>query len=266
MATEAAGNGGSSAVFDDLTPAQRLQEKHKVDAAHPVTLEDVVDEEDISHPPSSEYSAPKTQSQPVLESAEQPILEKAVKQQADKLDTNALSKGTRQETTATLDTKSEEAFPALGGGPKSQARNPLAMAWGSKKPTSAGHSHLNGINGNRPSSVDASSRASTPGSGIPTPDSANASGPSQNRGLPMPLMPLPGRHSERIQFSPSQLLPRDQLKKPVHDVLRSINKKSKATVQLKSGPNGTIFFEATGPPDATRQALIDVAREVGSKA
>lgn len=263
MTTEAAANGGSSMAFDDLTPAQRLQEKHKVDGAHPVTLEAVLDEEDIAHPPPSEYSAPITQYQPVLTSAEEPFVENAAKKQVNQLDSGIHSTGTRQKTTTSLDTKFEEAFPALGGGPKSQVPNPLAMAWGSKKPVSVGNSQLNGLNGNGPSSADASSRASTPGSGIPTPESVI---PSQTRSLPMPRMPLPGKHSERIQFSPSQLLPRDQLKKPVHDVLRGINKKSKAVVQLKSGPNGTIFFEATGPPDATRQALIDVAREVGSKA
>lgn len=265
MATEAAANGGSSVAVDNLTPAQRLQEKHNLNTVHPVTLEETVDEEDLAHPPPSKYSAPELQPQPVLVPAFEPILEKAANKQVDKPGSGANSRGTRQETKVALDTKSEEAFPALGGGPKSQAPNPLATAWGSKKPMSVGHFQPNGLHENSPSSADASPRASTPVTDTLTPDLVNASGTSQGRGLPMPRIPIPGKHSERIQFSPSQLLPRDQLKRPVPDMLRAINKRSKATVQFKPGPNGTVFFEAVGPPDATRQALIDVAREVGSK-
>lgn len=78
-------------------------------------------------------------------------------------------------------------------------------------------------------------------------------------------MPIPGRNSEQIQFAPSQLLPRSQLKKPLQDILRSINKGSKANVEMKTGPNGNIIFRGTGPIDATRQALKDLAKEVGSK-
>ena len=90
--------------------------------------------------------------------------------------------------------------------------------------------------------------------------------PSQSRGSTIPqYISMPGRHTERIQFAPSQLLPRDQLRKPLQEVLRGINKRSKATVEMKPGPNNTIIFEGTGPVDATRQALRDVAREVGSK-
>ena len=78
-------------------------------------------------------------------------------------------------------------------------------------------------------------------------------------------MSMPGRHSERVQFAPSQLLPRKEMKKPLQDVLRDINKKSKAMVEMKPGPGGVIYFEGKGPVDAVRQALKDVAKEVGSK-
>ncbi|KAG9814189.1 hypothetical protein KCU98_g20171, partial [Aureobasidium melanogenum] len=48
MASEAPTLSGSSA--DNLTPAQRLAEKHD---DHKPTVEEVVDEEDIIHPPPS---------------------------------------------------------------------------------------------------------------------------------------------------------------------------------------------------------------------
>ena len=78
-------------------------------------------------------------------------------------------------------------------------------------------------------------------------------------------MPMPGRHSETIQFAPSQLLARDQLKKPLQETLRAINKRSKANLEMKPGMNGSFIFQGTGPVDATRQALKDLAKEVGSR-
>jgi len=78
-------------------------------------------------------------------------------------------------------------------------------------------------------------------------------------------MNLPGQHRERVQFAPSQLTPRTQLKKPVLDVLRDINKRSKARVEMSTGPGGMIVFEGTGPVEAVRNALKEVATQLGSK-
>jgi hypothetical protein len=61
------------------------------------------------------------------------------------------------------------------------------------------------------------------------------------------------------------MLPRNQLKKPVRDILRDISKRSKATVDLRSGPNGSVIFEGKGSVEAVRQALKEVAQQVGSK-
>jgi len=80
----------------------------------------------------------------------------------------------------------------------------------------------------------------------------------------MPHMAMPNRHSERIQFAPSQLLSKNKMKKPLQEVLRGINKRSKANVEMKPGSNGVIIFEGVGPVDAARQALKDLAKEVGS--
>lgn len=248
-----------------LTAAERLQQKHEADAAHGPTIEEVLDEEDLAHPPPSMHLAPE--SEPTHDPVEQtvPKSEKAAGKQKARDEPAQTPATSKFNGVVSFDAQDHEAFPALGSGPKAPAPVPAAMAWGAKKPSSL-HTGANGANGNAAPSSMSSSRASTPTSGLMTPASNSASRGPQTRGLSMPQqMPMPGRHSERIQFAPSQLLPRDQLKKPLQDVLRSINKSSKAKVEMKSGPNGNIIFEGTGPIDAARQALKDLAKEVGSK-
>ncbi|KAI4109766.1 MAG: hypothetical protein LQ339_001550 [Xanthoria mediterranea] len=261
----ASSNGLGQDLVPDLSPAQRLQEKHVADAAHRPMVEDAVDEEDIAHPPPSMNAAvPKISA--ANEEPPQPLSEKAAGKQKANEEPIKPSSNADVLPPNILDTKSEDAFPALGRGPKPPAAASVPMAWGVRKPLGVANAVPNGINGQGPVSSTSSSRASTPVSGKITPASTNPSIASHHRGLPNPqYIPIPGRHSERIQFAPSQLLPREQLKKPLHDVLRSINKKSKAKVEMKSGPRGTIIFEGTGPVDAARQALRDVAKEVGSK-
>ena len=248
-----------------LTAAERLQQKHEADAAHGPTIEEVLDEEDLAHPPPSMHLAPE--SEPTHDPVEQtvPKSEKAAGKQKARDEPAQTPATSKVNGVVSFDAQDHEAFPALGSGPKAPAPVPAAMAWGAKKPSSL-QTGANGANGNAAPSSMSSSRASTPTSGLMTPASNSASRGPQTRGLSMPQqMPMPGRHSERIQFAPSQLLPRDQLKKPLQDVLRSINKSSKAKVEMKSGPNGNIIFEGTGPIDAARQALKDLAKEVGSK-
>ena len=265
MEAAASSNGLSHDDIPDASPAQRLQQKHVADAAHRPMVEDVVDEEDIAHPPPSMKAAT-----PILSTVDEkgplPSLEKATGKQKAREDPIEPPSSANIPPPVILDTKSEDAFPALGRGSKPQAPASVPMAWGARKPLGVANAVPNGINGQGPVSSTSSSRASTPGSGKLMPASTNASVASHRRGPSNPQsLPIPGRHSERIQFAPSQLLRREQLKKPLHDVLRSINKSSKATVAMKSGPDGTIIFEGTGPVDAARQALRDVAKEVGSK-
>ena len=267
MPPDVATNGGSAAAFHDLTPAQKLQEKHKASEVHGATIEDVVDEEDLTHPPPSLHTAPATASTPVLLPAEVPISETAAGKQKAREAPNGFPSASKKETNPTLDTQSEELFPALGGAPKPQAPAPLAKAWGTKKSNSIRQVHSNGTdgtNGNETLSTSASSRASTPASGIWTP-TANAGAPPQSRASPSSRLPIPGKYTERIQFAPSQLLPRNQLKNPIRDVLRNINKRSKAKVEMKPGANGALVFEATGPLESVRQALMETSKEIGSK-
>ncbi|XPS73217.1 hypothetical protein M3J09_005368 [Ascochyta lentis] len=137
-----------------------------------------------------------------------------------------------------LNTQSEEAFPALGPvKPRGQAPVPT---WG-KKPAAVTSNGANGSHG-----------ASAP------------SGPAI-RGPAVASMNLPGKHTERISFSTAQLTPRQQLKKPVGEIIRDINRRSKARLEQKTGPHGQIIFESTGPVDAVRESLKEIANEVGSK-
>ncbi|OKL56324.1 hypothetical protein UA08_08394 [Talaromyces atroroseus] len=139
-----------------------------------------------------------------------------------------------------FDVQSEELFPALGSGPKSKAAANVPTAWGTKRPTATA--------------------APTDGaSGIPQPTTS-----SDFSNTPR-IMSLPGKHVEQLRLVPSQMLPRSQLKKPVRDILRDISKRSKATVDMRGGPNGSIIFEGKGSVDAVRQALKEVAQQVGSK-
>jgi hypothetical protein len=136
-----------------------------------------------------------------------------------------------------LNTSSEEAFPALGP-VKPRAQASVAPTWG-KKPASV---TSNGVNGSAPGSAP--------------------SAPS--RGPALPSMNIPGKHTERISLAAHQVAPRAELKKPINEIVRDINRRSKAKLDYKQG-QGALIFEATGPVEAVRQALKEVANEVGSK-
>ena len=255
MSTESLSNGAGPG---SVSFAERMMHKHEPVNGHEPTIEDAVDEEDILHPPpSATHPADTTTS--VLVPASEPLSEKALGKQKATEEPSVSGKPRE----AALDTKSEELFPALGGGPKPRAQGPVATAWGAKKPASVANGAQNGINGHNLTSSATSSRPSTPASGVLTPASANAA--VSNRGNAPQYMSMPGRHTESVQFAPSQLLSRTQLKKPLDTIIRDINKRSKATVEWRHGPGGVFIFEGKGPLDAVRQALKEVAKEVGSK-
>ena len=264
MASDYGANGVGRPASGSLSLAEQLKMKHTSEESHRPTVEDAVDEEDIIHPPPSSVMSFKPVDitpTPVLVPAHESVPRKAAgKQRA----AEAPPASERLGKAAPLDTKSEELFPALGGGPKAKVPTPAVTAWGSKKPALVGNMTSNGVNGHGPMSSAASSRLSTPASGEMTPTSGTSI-PAQARGGAPQYMSIPGRYTERVIFAPSQLLPRAQLKKPVQDILREINKKSKATVEMRPGPGGVVYFEGKGPVDAVRQALKDVAKDVGSK-
>lgn len=240
MATEAAVNGGSAST-DGLTAAERLAQQHAANEAHKVTVEDVPDEEVLAHPPPS--GVPSSTSA----SATEPSAKAAGKQPVRDAPPTA--------NKPALDTKSEELFPALGA---SKAPAAASSSMWSKKPAAVGKAANGNLNG-KAATNDASSRASTPLSGMNTPNTTVAAqrGPGQ--------ISLPGRYTEHISLYPQMMTPRNQLKKPVADILRDVNKRSKANVEMKSGPGGSYIFEGTGPVDAVRVALKEVANQLCSR-
>ncbi|KAH7069878.1 hypothetical protein BKA63DRAFT_90457 [Paraphoma chrysanthemicola] len=217
----------SEATASSATEGLTPAQKLMQEHEHNVTIEDVPDEEDIAHPP------------PSAKPADAPLSEKAAGKQ--KVDEAPAPKK------PALNTSSEEAFPALGP-VKPRAQAPVAPTWGNKP---AAVTTSNGPNGNAASN-------GAPGSGAPAPLPIG-------RGPALPTMNIPGKHTERISFSPKQLTPRQQLKKPINDIIRDINRRSKAKLEYKSGPGGTVIFESTGPVEAVRQNLKEIANEVGSK-
>ncbi|KAI9826550.1 MAG: hypothetical protein M1832_006146 [Thelocarpon impressellum] len=268
MATGAAAGpavNGLSAGDRPLSAAE-LMKKHEADAAHRATVEEVKDEEDIIHPPPTAAAGAHAAAAPVVEATTGPISAKAAGKQraADE------PRGDRAPTAAAkkdLNTQSHELFPQLGAGLPSRAPPTVAPAWAVKKSSPATPT----ANGHPPNgSSAASSRASTPASGLATPASSTTSpalprhAQSQRGPVPQP-MSIPGKHSVRITLNPQEMKTRNLLRKPRPELVKEIDRKSKANIKMTAGPGGAIHFDAEGPVEAVRQALTEVARELGSK-
>jgi hypothetical protein len=146
---------------------------------------------------------------------------------------------------AGLDTQSHELFPELGGAKKAAS---VVPTWGAK----ANGKTASGTNG-----ANGASRASTPGSGVGTP-SVSAQGIR-------PAISLPGRNVEHIILEQGQILPKDKLKRPLPDIIKDLNKKSRANVTMAAPTRGNIRFEATGPKDIAQQALKDLVAQIGAR-
>ena len=265
MATQAAPTNGTPSGSTEMTPAQKLMADHAKDETHVATVEEVVDEDDLAHPPpSASLSAPPSDQKKMSAKL-------AGKQKAQdtplaptttaRTDGPPSRNGRSAAGNAVPDTQSEELFPALGA-PKTRGPSAPVIPWGKK---TTGPNGVGGPTNGASLSSNASSRASTPASGMTTPVSTITPQVGGNRLGSAAVMSLPGRHKEHIAFSPSQLIPRSQLKKPVLDVLRDINRRSKAKVEMRQGQGGSIIFEGQGPVDAVRTALKDVANQLGSK-
>ncbi|KAI8631058.1 putative RNA binding effector protein Scp160 [Xylariaceae sp. FL1651] len=146
-----------------------------------------------------------------------------------------------------LDTQSHEAFPELGVPKTTAPKTSYPPIWAGAK---------GGVNGNVNGtswSANGTPRTSTPASGIATPT-----------GVP-PSMAIPGRNVETIMLPSSSLLPRAQLKRPIPDIVKDINRKSRAVITMATGPGGQLKFEASGPQDKAQQALRDLVSQIGRK-
>ncbi|KAI1100931.1 putative RNA binding effector protein Scp160 [Jackrogersella minutella] len=142
-----------------------------------------------------------------------------------------------------LDTQSHEAFPELGVPKTTASKSNISPIWGGANGKANGTSwSTNGTPGN-----------STPPSGVSTPT-----------GVPPPVS-IPGRNVETFLLESRHVLPRTQLKRPLQDILKDINRKSRAVISLAPAPSGYFKFEATGPQDKAQQALRDLVQQIGIK-
>ncbi|KAI0868200.1 putative RNA binding effector protein Scp160 [Hypoxylon argillaceum] len=151
------------------------------------------------------------------------------------------------EVSAALDTQSHEAFPELGVPRNTAPKTSYPPIWAGAKGGANGNA--NGISW----SANGTPRTSTPTSRAATP-----------MGVPPP-MAIPGRNVETIMLPSSSLLPRDQLKRPIADTINDLNRKSRATITMATGPGGQLKFEASGPQDKAQQALRDLVSQIGRK-
>lgn len=192
---------------------------------HHVTVEDVVDE-DLNLQNGS------------ASSTDLPALsEKAAGKQKE----NA-SAPTKSATT--LDTQSRELFPDLGG-PKPQATKAIPK-WN----VLSGDNKTNGQ-----SPVNGTPRTATPTSGLATPTAKSAA----------PAVHLPGRHVEQIVLEPQHMKSRDQLRRPLKDIIQDVNRTSRATIKAVSGAHSGQRFEASGvTQEAAQQALKELVKQIGS--
>jgi len=217
-----------SAVTEPSAASQLLQQH--MAASHHVTVEDAVDEDLPQPAPATD--APADESKP---SWVEPMSAKAAGKQ-------------KAQEHVGLDTQSHELFPELGG-PKPKANTGVAPIWSAK-------SLVNGKpNGTTP--ANGTPRTSAPASGVTTPAGPGLHGP--------PAVSIPGRNVETLFVEPHHILGRNQLKRPVPDVLKDLNRKSRANVTMTQAGSGRIKLEAAGPQDVALQALKDLMNQIGTK-
>ncbi|KAK3381389.1 hypothetical protein B0H63DRAFT_202447 [Podospora didyma] len=222
----------TTASAEPSAASQLLQQHHHV-VPHPVIVEEIEDEE-LHKPSASATTSSEVEAKPTW---------------VDPMSAKAAGKQKAQEAPVSrLDTQSHELFPELGG-PKSKANTAAAPIWSAK-------SLANGkTNGSSP--ANGTPRASAPASGVTTP-----TGPALHSA---PTLNIPGRNVETIFLEPQHVLPRNQLKRPLPDILKDLNRKSRANVNMTTTGNGRLKFEATGPQDIAQQALKDLVYQIGTK-
>jgi ferric-dicitrate binding protein FerR (iron transport regulator) len=78
-------------------------------------------------------------------------------------------------------------------------------------------------------------------------------------------MVIPGRNVESVTLEPQFIIPRNQLKRPLADTIKDINRKSRANITMATSANGRLKFDATGPQDIAQQALKDLVQQIGTR-
>jgi len=208
----------------ELSAASKLLQQHANPHSHHVTVEDAVDE-DLGKPaPATDAGVGAAAAADSSPSWAEPMSAKAAGKQ-------------KAQEPVGLDTQSHELFPGLGGS-KTKAAAGTAPIWGAK-------SSANGKSNNTPP------YGSAPASGATTPTRA-------------PTVSIPGRNVETLFVEKQHLLPQDQLRRPMSDVLKDLKRKYQANVTMKPS-NGGWKFEAAGPQNDALKALKDLMNQIGTK-
>lgn len=137
----------------------------------------------------------------------------------------------KKQNKAPLDTQSHELFPELGSSSAPKGKGPAGAVptWGAAKP-----------NGK---------------------ENANAS----YRPNVAPAVTLPGRNVESITIDKDHILNRQDLRRPIPEVIRDINRKSRANISMHPVGERSTRFDATGPQDVAQQALKELVRQIGTR-
>jgi hypothetical protein len=245
-------NGSSGSVGDAPSAAAALMKRHDEDLAHKASIEEVEDEEDVIHPATH-----KTTPGPAIQDFDgasppswvQQQSEKAAgKQKAEDSGASSSNKENAKPAPKPLDLSSDAAFPSLGGSKPAAAA--ASSMWGNGKPASV---KSNGIsNGHAPLlSESASSRNPTqtgthrPGSQLQFPGKAQA--------------------TETIALRNTEMTPRNQLRKPLPEIIKEIQKATNTSIQAVQKGDGTTHFIAKGTTDAARRALRDLGKQLSAK-
>lgn len=241
---------GTSDKQPTLSAAQKLMLKHQ-DEAHKATIEEVPDEEDLRHTP-----------EPISSSVLEPTADEPASSSKWGSTMSAKAAGKQKEAAPAkekipiLDTQSNELFPGLGAPKPVQAAS--RPSWVAKPTPGAPKATNGGANG------ISTNGSSTPKSGVNTPPStASYSAPKSAS------MSLAGNQAPPIMvLQKHEVLPRNQLKKPLAEILKDVNKKHRTNMTVSAGEGGILEFRETVPPklDAVRnQALRDLGVQIGAK-
>ena len=229
----------ASALDSNKSAAELMREQHEAATDHHVMVEDVPDEDDIQHPPPGK----------------EPLPERAVNGVGGvPMSARAAGKQKAQDTpgSARLDTASEEAFPALGSGPRPQPA-PSTSTWGGKPLSST---ILNGISPNvsRPSSSGATTPASPRWSATSTP--IYGAPLAQQLGQAPNVVYLPGRNVIPFEISKAEL-DKTRLSQVA---LNTLSRKMGVKVTLKELTN-SVQFLMSGPPSKVSEVMRVINQE-----
>lgn len=96
-------------------------------------------------------------------------------------------------------------------------------------------------------------------------------GPASNTGVAIPpwlaepnTIRQPGRYSEFVILDPEYVRPRNQLARPIPDLVKDINREFPANLNISYQGN-RLRIEASGPPNYARRAIHELVEEIGTK-